>query len=123
VESKIKDLTPLTRVGRDMGKPSDLELAFHERMQQIYEQAKNECGYTATRFLQLVNAEGGLNAAKMLLSAGGYSEGLTRLWEEKRLDISMEATILQEPWCKLFTDDELSVAQKTLEKLGYPRNG
>ena len=106
-----------------MGVPSDLELAFHERMQQIYEQAKNECGYTATRFLQMVNADGGLQAAQKLLSAGGYSEGLTRLWEEKRLDISMEATILQEPWRELFSDDELSVARKKLEELGYSTDG
>ena len=108
---------------KDMGKPSDLELAFHERMQQIYRQAKTECDYTATRFLQMVNAEGGIQAAKKLLSAGGYSEGLTRLWEKKRLDISMEATILQKPWCVLLTDDELSIARKKLEELGYSSNG
>lgn len=108
---------------KDMEKPSDLVLAFHERMQQIYEQAKTECNYTATRFLQMVNAEGGLQAAKKLLSAGGYSEGLTHLWEKKRLDISMEATILQKPWRALFTDEELSVARKKLKELGYSSNG
>ena len=106
-----------------MGIPTDLESAFHGRMQQIYEQAKTECDYSATRFLQMVNAEGGLQAAKKLLSAGGYSEGLTRLWEEKRLDISMEATILREPWCELFTDDELSIAKTKLQELGYSSNG
>jgi len=102
-----------------MCKLSDLELAFHERMIQIYEQAKTECNYPATRFLNMVNSEGGFQAAKKLLSSGGYSEGLTRLWEEKRLDISLEATILQKPWCDLFTDDELSIARKKLEELGY----
>jgi len=106
-----------------MDNPSDQELAFHERMHQIYEQAKTECGYTATRFLQMVNADGGLQAAKKLLSTGGYSEGLTRLWEEKILDISMEATILQEPWRGLFTDDELSIARSKLEELGYLTDG
>ncbi len=106
-----------------MVKPGDIEIAFHERMSQIYEQAKTECNYTATRFMQMVNAEGGLQAAKKLLTSGGYSEGLTRLWEAKRLDISMEATILQEPWSQLFTDEELSVARKRLEELGYSENG
>ena len=107
----------------DTAKPTDLERAFHQRMREVYDQAKSECGYTATRFLQMVNAEGGLQAAKKLLSAGGYSEGLTRLWEEKRLDISMEATILREPWCELFTDDELSIAKTKLQELGYSSNG
>ena len=50
-----------------------LELAFHERMRQIYDQAKTECDYTARRFLQMVEADGGLSAAKKLLSTGGYS--------------------------------------------------
>lgn len=106
-----------------MSTPSDLEIAFHQRMRQIYDQAKNECGYTATRFMQMVNADGGLEAAKKLLSAGGYSEGLTRLWEEKRLDISMEATVLQDPWRQLFTESELAIARKKLEELGYSTNG
>ena len=51
-----------------MNSPSKLEIAFDERMRQIYDQAKEECGYTATRFLQMVNADGGLNAAKKLLA-------------------------------------------------------
>ena len=96
-----------------------LELAFHERMRQVYDQAKTECNYTAQRFLQMVEADGGLTAAKKLLSTGGYSEGLTRLWEEKRLDISMEATILQNPWRGLFTEKELSVARRKLSELGF----
>ena len=102
-----------------MNSPSELEMAFHERMRQIYDQAKSECGFSANRFLQMVNAEGGLQAANKLLSSGGYSEGLTRLWEEKRLDISMEATVLQEPWSQLFSEDELSIARTKLRELGY----
>ena len=106
----------------DMSDRQKLELAFHERMCQIHDQAK-ECGYHATRFIQMVNAEGGLQTAQKLLSAKGYSEGLTRLWEEKRLDISMEATVLQEPWCELFTDEELATARKKLKELGYSNHG
>jgi 5-methylcytosine-specific restriction enzyme A len=106
-----------------MGDEKKLELAFHERMRQIHEQAKEECGYHATRFLQKVNADGGLQTARKLLSSTGYSEGLTRLWEEKRLDISMEATVLQEPWCELFTPEELSTARKKLDDLGYLNHG
>jgi hypothetical protein len=106
-----------------MNAPSDLELAFHERMLQIYEQANTECGYTATRFLQMVSGHGGLFAAKRLLSTEVHSDGLTRLWEERRLDISMEATVLQEPWCQLFTEQELAMARKRLKALGYPTDG
>lgn len=106
-----------------MNNPSDLELAFHSRMLEIYDTAKSESGYNAIRFRQMVADQGGLQAAKQLLKAGGYSEGLTRLWEEKRLDISMEATVLQWPWCDLFTEAELSTARTRLEELGFGFNG
>ena len=68
-------------------------------------------------------ANRGRFTAKKLLASGGYSEGLTRLWEDNRLDISMEATILQEPWNHLFTDQELLIARKKLQSLGYSVNG
>ena len=61
----------------------------------------------------------GLAAAKTLLAATRHPEGLTRLWEEGRLDISMEALVLRDPWCQLFLDEELSVARKRLKDLGY----
>lgn len=99
--------------------PSNLELAFHERMLQIYEQAQSECNYNATRFLQMVSEHGGLAAAKQLLRAGGFSDGLARLWKEKRLDISMEATVLQNPWNQLFSEEELAIARKKLDELGF----
>ena len=97
----------------------DIETAFHKGMLDIYERAKRECNYTATRFLQMVIDDGGLAAAKRLLASDGFSEGLTRLWEEGRLDISMEALVLRDPWRKLFTFEELAVAQRRLNELGY----
>ena len=102
-----------------MNEPSKLELAFHQRMRQVYERAQSECGYTATRFLQMVADQGGVQAAKQLLATEGYSEGLTRLWEEGRLDISMEAAVLEAPWRDLFTEEELATASKRLKELGF----
>ncbi len=98
-----------------------LKLQFHEEMLSIYRKANFECGYNATRFLQMVNKQGGLRAAKTLLNAGGYSEGLTALWERGRLDITMEALVLKKPWTELFTKEELSVARKRLNELGYQK--
>jgi hypothetical protein len=96
-----------------------LEADFHNRMLSIHERAKAECNYNATRFRSLVLAEGGLQAAKQLLSANQYSEGLTRLWEEGRLDISLEAAVLEEMWKSLFTEEELETAKQRLNELGY----
>jgi len=100
-----------------MGK--DLEAAFHNEMLNIYECAKKECRYNAARFHQMVNEYGGLAAAKALLASKHHPEGLTRLWEERRLDISMEALVLRDPWRALFSEEELRVARKRLDALGY----
>lgn len=99
--------------------PSEIEDAFHNKMIEVYRHAKEECNYSASRFLQLVNEKGGLQAAKSLLSSARYPEGLTRLWEARRLDISMEALVLRDPWRSLFSAAELSIAADRLKKLGY----
>ncbi|MBI4191528.1 MAG: hypothetical protein HY525_13445 [Betaproteobacteria bacterium] len=97
----------------------DLETAFHQEMLNVYHRAKKECRYNAIRFLEMVTDHGGLAAAKLLLASKHHPEGLTRLWEEGRLDISMEALLLKEPWCSLFSEEELRVARKRLDDLGY----
>ena len=97
-----------------------LEADFHNRMLLIHERAKAECDYNATRFRSLVLAEGGLQAAKKLLVGNQYSQGLTRLWEEGRLDISLEVAVLEESWASLFTVEEIETAKQRLNELGYP---
>jgi hypothetical protein len=97
----------------------DQEAQFHEAMLNVYERAKRECRYTATRFFQMVTDRGGLAAARMLLASKHYPDGLTRLWEEKRLDISMEVLVLSDRWRGFFSEDELAVAAKRLRELGY----
>lgn len=95
------------------------ELEFHEAMLSIYKQAKAECDYNATRFLRMVNEQGGLQAAKTLLHAPGYSEGFTAIWECGRLDLTMEALVLRGEWRDLFSEGELKTARKRLEDYGY----
>lgn len=42
-----------------MSQPTPLEIDFHKEMIDIYRKAKEECGYNATRFLQMVPNDGG----------------------------------------------------------------
>ena len=97
----------------------NLEEAFHEEMLAVYRSALRECGYRATRFLQEVNERGGLATAKYLLQKPGLSDGLTALWQHGRLDVSMEALVLREPWCSLFSQEELATAKTRLRQLNY----
>jgi hypothetical protein len=99
--------------------PTDAERSFHEAMLGIYRRAKAEAGYNATRFLGMVVERGGLETARYLLHAPTVSEGYAALWERKRLDLTVEAIILQPEWQDLFSDDERRIAVNRLREYGY----
>ena len=96
----------------------NLESGFHKEMLRIYAEAK-EFGYYPNYFHGMVVDRGGLPAAKHLLVGQELSDGFIRLWEECRLDLSVEALVLQDPWSSLFTHEELTEAQRRLEGVGY----
>ncbi len=94
------------------------EARFHTAMLDIYRVAKRDLSYSATRFLQLVEARGGVQAAKQLLN-GPPSDGFATLWEKGRLDLSMEAHILEPEFRELFTEAERRIAEDRLRQFGY----
>src|SRR3990172_4199949 len=96
-----------------------LELEFHEAMLTIYRKAKSEAKYNAIRFLQMVTDHGGLETAHMLINSSTVSEGYTALWERGRLDLTVEALILQPQWNELITNEEREIARQRLQDYGY----
>jgi hypothetical protein len=83
-----------------------------------------ETSYRPTRFMQMITEHGAGGAVRALLAAdlgpGVFHEGLTRLWEEGRLDLSMERLVGYEPrWAQLFTESERALARRRLDELGY----
>lgn len=98
---------------------SAIELAFHSAMLGIYKRAKSEAGYNATRFLSMVTESGGLETARTLLHKSNVSEGYAMLWELGRLDLTVEALMLEPEWCNLFTDAERAIAIRRLRQYEY----
>lgn len=96
-----------------------LEKYFEQDMIDIYMTAKKECGYNASRFLQMLGTMGGLAAAKQLISKPGGTDGFTTLWEHGRLDLSVEAHVLNPEYAELFTDEERRMCRERLEQFGY----
>ncbi len=92
---------------------------FTEAMYTIYSRAKNECGYNATRFLQMLTEGDGLETARILIHSERISDGYTALWGRGRLDLTVEALILLKPWNELFTNAELEIAKNRLRQYGY----
>ena len=96
-----------------------LEARFDEAMMNIYQRALSECDYNATRFLQMLYEHRGLETARILLHASNISDGYVALWERKRLDLTVEALILNEECNPLFSDQERGIARKRLTEYGY----
>ena len=89
--------------------------AFDEAMFLIYQRARTEAKYNATRFLQMLDEHRGLETARMLIRSSSVSEGYTALWERGRLDLTVEAVVSDDPrWHSLFTPDELAICKKRL---------
>ena len=98
---------------------TDLEKRFHRAMLEVYEKAKTEAGYNAVKFLQMVTANGGLETAKTLINSRAPSAGYTALWEKGRLDLSVEAVILDEEGKALFSERERRMAEARLRSYGW----
>lgn len=54
-----------------------------------------------------------------LRPSGKLTTGFQRLLDHDRLDLSVEAVVLEEPWSQLFTKEELDTARARLEQFGY----
>lgn len=92
-----------------------LEAELHEEMLAVYDRIGRETGYWANRYRQSVKKVGGLQAAKNSLKPkSAPTKGLLKLTEIDRLDLSVEALVLQERWSSLFTPEELQVARSRI---------
>ena len=95
------------------------EERFDLAMNEIYRKAK-AIGYTASYFLQMLHQHGGVSTARMLIHNTKVSSGYTKLWDMKRLDLTVEALICENPeWHSLFTPDELEKCRNRLIEFGY----
>ncbi len=92
---------------------------FDAVMFDIYRRAKEDAGYNASLFLQMLTAKKGLATAKQLINAQKPSDGYTHLFERGRLDLAVEAMVTENhKWHGLFTSDELARARKRLIEYG-----
>lgn len=96
-----------------------IEKKFNADMQEIYIRAKKELKYNANRFMQLVVEKGGLQAAKQLIAKEGGTYGFEVLWENNRLDLSVEAHVLKPEYSTLFSDEEKEICRNRLIEFRY----
>jgi len=96
------------------------EKKFDEAMFEIYRRAKAEASYNATIFLKMLHERGGLSTAKYLINSEKPSDGYTHLFERGRLDLTVEAMVVENPqWHALFLREEIDRARLRLQKYNY----
>ena len=95
------------------------EHEFIRAMFDIYITAKRECKYNPERFRQMVDVQGGVDAAKSLLSKSDVSDGFGILYEQGRLDLTVEALVLKSDFKELFTGRELEEARQRLRECRF----
>jgi hypothetical protein len=97
---------------------SDLEKALYDALIA----ATKECqklGYNPTLFVQMIHDSGALGACQRLLATSNVSEGFTRLWVLKRLDLTVENIVFQPRFSELFTEEERATARRRLAEYGF----
>lgn len=97
---------------------SELEHELEAAMVRIAGEAK-DLGYNPTYFLRMIHEIGGLRTAKQLVLSATPSDGFLRLWEMGRLDLTVEALLLQPRFRTLVTAQEALAARKRLAEYGY----
>ncbi|MBB5773722.1 hypothetical protein HD596_000478 [Nonomuraea jabiensis] len=110
-----------TRAGEnDVDQPAeDAPAEFDQAMRSIYDKARNEANYHASYFLSMLAEHGSLATARKLLNTPAVSDGFAALWERGRLDLTVEALVVQPQFASLFSPAEIEIASRRLGQFGY----
>jgi len=111
------------QVKKAIGLSDMVEPNLEHTLRNEFLRATRECvalGYHPARFLQMLDEHGAIATSIQLVM--GSHEGFERLWELRRLDLSVEAIIIREPFRGLFMLDILERAEQKLREVGYVVN-
>lgn len=108
----------------DLSRLQALEAEFDEAVRALIKRTITETPYYPARFMQMVTELGCLGAVRALLAQdllpNQYHEGLMRLWDLRRLDLSVERLVAYGlRWTPLFSELERTRARARLNELGY----
>lgn len=96
-----------------------IETEFAQRMKAVYDRGRSEAGYTASYFLSMLSQHGSQETAHRLLASPAIADGFTELWDRGRLDLTVEALVIEPQFAELFSEKEIAVARRRLEQFGY----
>jgi len=100
-----------------MDKENDLN--FTEFLRGKADEAHRDLKIPLTGFVGMLNADGGYATATKLMIRKEPSDGFLKLWEHNRLDLTVEALVLETEWITFFKEDVLKLAERKLKQAGY----
>jgi hypothetical protein len=92
---------------------------FGRRMIDAYHRARKEAGYHAGYFRSMLAEHGPVLTARKLLAAPTVSDGFSALWEHERLDLTVEALVIEPQFAGLFDEKERETARNRLAQFGF----
>ncbi|MFD1531911.1 GmrSD restriction endonuclease domain-containing protein [Pseudonocardia aurantiaca] len=93
--------------------------SFDEAVRHAMDLSERELHYNPRYFKVMISEHGTLGAVRRLLHAPAVSDGFVLLWERQRLDLAVEALVVDERFAALFSTEERDVAIARLEEFGY----
>lgn len=91
---------------------------FNSEMNLVFDKAA-AVGVNFNGLRNMLESKEGYQVAIDLISRATLTEGVTKLWEIQRLDLSIEALALQIRFRSLFSDEVILKAKRNLRDLGY----
>ncbi|WP_219417035.1 GmrSD restriction endonuclease domain-containing protein [Pseudonocardia nigra] len=88
---------------------------FDHAVFALIEACTSELEYTPSVLREMAHQYGALEAARILLATPTPSDGFVRLWDEDRVDLTVEALVLDPRFTPLFTRDEIATARARVE--------
>lgn len=99
-----------------MAKAESFDKAWQENCRKA-----QELGVPMKRTLESIDAFGGLETARRCFARHKNSDGFAALAKLGRLDLSLEALVLEPAYGGLFSDEEANFALESLLAAGYYR--
>ena len=96
--------------------PQNLEEQFHKRMLSLCQEAARVVNFP-TILSRRIQKHGGVEAARRTVQ--DMTPTFEKLWEAKRLDLTVEAVVLDPQWAELFAPEDLAIARQRLVDVGY----
>ncbi|WP_316151556.1 HNH endonuclease [Cupriavidus sp. BIC8F] len=82
-------------------------------------EAEEKAGIDYRKFEGLLNSQGSEGAVGRLISRADYSSGFLKLLEAERVDLTVEALVIESEWNSHFSTSLRQHARRKLQKVGY----